>query len=193
MTISIGIRAPSRTIAIQGLVAKGVLEYFAETKRNVADVWLAKAKQASFSKEPTDAEKLALVEIVKVDAHDEIDTPETFLWDSSILAESGFKDPISRTLTAAVLNADGSIKTPAVMDTNFYAVLTTKANTLAQIKNGILNSGGTVNNSFSLGKRAELDTLAKTLPARTFGQVTVFLVGDGANELPWEELNRRFL
>lgn len=193
MTINIGIKAPDRQTAITGLVAKGVLEYFAETKRSIADVWIAKLPTRQFDKAPTDEELIAAIEIVKIDAHDEIDTPETFLWDSFIVAESGFRDPISRVLTAAVLNADGSVRTPAVLDTNFYAVLCTKATSLAQIKNGVLNSGGTATNKFKLGQRAELATLAKEVPARTFGQVSVFLVGDGENELPWEELNRKFL
>lgn len=185
--INIGIKAPDRQTAINGLVAKGVLEYFAETKRQVADKWLVKLPGKTLDKAPTDAELLAMVEVVKVDAHDEIDTPETFLWDDFIIAETGFRDPISRVLTAA------TEQSPAVLDTAFYAVLRTKATSLAQIKNGILNSGGTVTSKFKLGKRADLDTLAKEIPARTFGQVTVFLVGDGENELPWEELNRKFL
>lgn len=187
MTINIGIRAPDRQTAINGLVAKGVLEYFPETTVRVNDKWLVKLPAKTLDKEPSEAELLAMTEVLHVPAHDEVDMPETFLWDSFIIAETGFRDPISRVLTAA------TEQSPAVLDTAFYAVLRTKATSLAQIKNGILNSGGTATNKFKLGKRAELDTLAKEIPARTFGQVTLFLVGDGENELPWEELNRRFL
>ena len=185
--IDIGIKAPSRAIAIAGLVAKGVLEYFPETKRQIADAWVAKLPTREFDKEPTNEELLSKVEVLKIDAHEVIDTPETFLWDPFIITETGFKDPINRILTAAVG------ETPAVLDTAFYAVLRTKATSLAQIKNGILNSGGTVSNKFKLCKRADLYTLSKEIPARTFGQVSLFLVGEGENELPWEELNRKFL
>lgn len=191
--IDIGIKAPSRAIAIAGLVAKGVLEYFPETKRQIADARVAKLPTREFDKEPTNEELLSKVEILKIAAHEVIDTPETFLWDSFIIAETGFRDPISRVLTAAIMNPDGTVQTPAVLDTAFYAVLRTKATSLAQIKEGVLNSGGTVTNKFKLGKRADLDTLSKEIPARTFGQVSLFLVGDGEAELPWDELGRKYL
>lgn len=157
--MNLGIKTADRQTAIDFLIARGaILKYEPEERTLIPDKWITKAVPAVHDKEPSADDLAKLVEIIKVDEHEEVTKPEVIVFDAAVQDTDGLlksSSPIVRTLTPAVVDKNGNVTTPAVLDT-FICRIRFKDDEAGIAMATALDEGGTISSKFKLAARAEM-------------------------------------